>query len=365
MINFNKKIGLYLCCALTSINVAAEKVDSLQQVDNKEQRVEFGVEAITEGQWSLTNGHGAWANRLDANIGVKLWRGAKAEAAVMATYHAGKEVADGWQDFSNINAPNRPLRLIHFGLQQNLANDKVRLFFGVRQADEDYFNSPQAGLFTGASYGCLPTVNDNFHINVYPLSALGFHAEYNPLEQLTLKTTVYNGNAYDTVDRIFRFRPHADGVINLGSVTYEIPAENEEDLPATYVAGWNVGNHFRESTGNRHTQAGFWLIAEQPLPHLGRVQPVLGGSFSRQFKDPEVARTYWNAACSFGNLTRIGGTLAFGVSRAIYNEAHETDFETTFVLPIGKHFSIQPALHYLRTNGRKQVVGQMRVAFSL
>lgn len=328
-------------------------------------RISFGLEAVTEGQWNMTNGHGAWANRLDASLGVRLWRGARAEAAVMATYNAGKEVADVCQDFSNINAPNRPLRLIHFGLQQALLHGRIRLFAGVRQADEDYFCSPQAGLFTGASYGCVPTVNDNFHINVFPLSALGLHVEYDPVDNLTIKTTLYNGNAYDTVDRIFCFRPHADGVINLGSITYTLPTTADDDeLPATYTAGWNVGNHCREAVGGRHTQAGFWVVAEQPLCHLGRVQAVLGATLAKEFSDPEVAETYWNAALSLGNLTRAGGVLAVGVSRAYYREAHETDWEATFIMPLGKYFSLQPALHYFSTNGKRQVMGQLRVAFA-
>lgn len=327
-------------------------------------RVTFGLEAATEGQWNMTGGQGAWANRLDASLGVRLWRGAQAEAAVMATYNAGREVADVWQDFSNLNAPNRPLRLIHCGLQQTFAAGRVRAFLGVRQADEDYFCSPQAGLFTGASYGCVPTVNDNFHINVFPMSALGLHVEYDPVDNLTLKTTLYNGNAYDTVDRIFRFRPHTDGVINLGSMTYTRPAGGDE-LPATYTAGWNVGNHNRKNAAGRHTQAGFWLVAEQPVCRLGRVQTVLGATFAKEFSDPEVAETYWNAALSIGNLTRRGGTLAVGVSRAYYREAHETDMEVTYSMPLGKYFSVQPALHCFSTNGERQVVGQLRVALSL
>ncbi len=333
-----------------------------READEEGPRWEYGISAITEGQWNLKSGQGAWANRLDATLNVRLWRGARLETGIMATYRAGKEVADVHQDFSNINAPNRPFRLTHLGLQQRFAG-KVSLIAGVRQAEEDYFCYPMAGLFTGASYGCLPTINDNYHINVYPHSALGLHVEYEPLADLVIKTTVYNGNAYDTFHRIFRFRPRADGIINLGSVTYtRTRSSDPEALPAVYTAGWNVGNHYREATGNRHTQAGFWLVAEQPLLSLGRVHTSVSATYSREFKDPEVAKTYWNAALAFGGLTRRGGTLAFGVSRAYYHDARETDFETTFLMPLGSHFSLQPALHYLSSNGVKQVVGQLRVS---
>lgn len=330
-------------------------------------RVEYGVSAITEGQWNMTNGHGAWANRLDLGMGVTLWRGVRAEAAAMATCLKGNDTGAVMQDFSNINAACRPFRLIRFGLVQKLAGDRMSLFLGVKQADEDYFNSPQAGIFTGASYGCLPVVNDNYEANVFPLSALGFHAELAATDRLIVRTSLYNGRSYDTVDRIFRFRPHADGVMNLGSVTYSnggSEGEDDEMLPATYTAGWNVGNEAAEGNG-RCTQGGFWLTAEQPLPEIGRVQPAVGATYARQFHGTGEAREYWNVALSLGRLTRRGGTLAMGVSRAYYGSVHETDVETTFKMPLSGSFSLQPAFHFFRTSGKSQVVGLLRVAFEM
>lgn len=167
-----------------------------------------------------------------------------------------------------------------------------------------------AGISTGASCGCAPTVNDNFHINVFPLTSLGLHVTYQPIEPLTIQASLYNGIAYDTFHRSFRFRPHRDGVITLGSISYERPADNDEDFGATYLIGWNFGNHYRESTQRRHSQSGFWLTAEQPICHLGRVGVAVGATFAHEFKDPEVATGYWNGTLALNRLTRIGGTFA-------------------------------------------------------
>lgn len=239
------------------------------------------------------------------------------------------------------------------------------MFVGLRQADEDYFNTPMAGLSTGASCGCVPTVNDNFHINVFPLTALGLHITYTPTPQWLVQTTLYNGNAYDTLDRSFRFRPHADGIINLGSVSYTREGAHADDFSATYLVGWNFGNHYREGTQHRHSQVGFWATVEQPLAKVGRVGLAAAATVSHQFKDPEVAVGYWNGTLAANNLTRRGGTLALVLNRAYYNDAHETDTELTFAMPLGQYFTLQPAIHHYSTSGHKQWLGQLRVTVSL
>lgn len=368
MKNITKLKYLTRAFALPILWVVSQSVSEAQNdiiaVRPSTPRITYGLNAITEGQWNMTHQRGGWANRLDAELSIDLWRGATAEAAVLATYQPTAEVAEVWQDFSNINAPNRPLRLVHLGWQQRLSR-KVSLYLGLRQADEDYFCTPLASLSTGASCGCVPTVNDNYHINVFPLTALGLHLSYSPLEALTLQASLYNGNAYDTLDRSFRFRPHRDGVITIGSLTYERPAEADDDFGATYVLGWNFGNHYRSTTQRRHSQAGFWLTAEQPICRLGRVGMALGATVAYEFKDPEVAKGYWSATCALNHLTRKGGTLAFVFNRAHYHGAHESDLEATFVMPLGKYFTLQPALHHYSTSGQRQWLGQLRLSLSL
>ena len=349
---------LFLLCK-SALSAPTDTTDSI-----KPPVVSYNLTAITEGQWNMTTGRGGWANRLDAGLDARLWKGAKAQAHVLATYQPTDAVADVCQDFSNINAPNRPLRLVHFGIEQSIGTFSA--YVGLRQADEDYFCTPLAGISTGASCGCAPTVNDNFHINVFPLTALGIHLAYQPISRLTVQASLYNGIAYDTFNRSFRFRPHRDGIITLGSVSYEHPsAWGDDELSATYLLGWNFGNHYRETTQRRHSQAGFWLTAEQPVCHIGRVGMAIGATFAHEFKDPEVATGYWNGTLALNHLTRIGGTFALVFNRAYYHEAHESDLEATFSLPLGKYFTLQPAIHHYSTNGTRQWLGQLRVTLAL
>lgn len=110
---------------------------------------------------------------------------------------------------------------------------------------------------------------------------------------------------------------------------------------------------------------GYWITAEQPIGHLGRMGVALAATISHQFKDPETAKFYYNATLAMNNLTRRGGTLAVLVNRAYYSDAHETELEATFTHPLGKYFSLQPALHYYSTSGKKQMMGSLRVILNL
>lgn len=360
-------ISLWACLAspIFAQYTVTDSIDKEEQ-QAEDSRVKWELCAITEGQWNMTDGKGGWANRVDANLQVGLWQGATLSTGILSTYRPTEDVTEVMQDFSNINAQNRPLRLVHFGLEQKWKNFSA--FAGLRQADEDYFCSPIAGIATGASCGCVPTVNDNFVINVFPMTAMGVHFTYTPTTAWLAQVSVYNGKAYDTLNRSFRFRPHTDGILSLGSITYTpttADAANDNAFVPTYLLGWNIGNHQRDDTETKHTQVGYWITAEQPIGHLGRMGVALAATISHQIKDPETAKFYYNATLAMNNLTRRGGTLAVLVNRAYYSNAHETELEATFTHPLGKYFSLQPALHYYSTSGKKQMMGSLRVILNL
>lgn len=328
--------------------------------------MELGLSITTEGQWNMTERRTAWTNLLSLELDAPLWKGAQAEAQVISTYHTRGDMADVYQDFSNINADNRLLRVAHLGLQQTLAKGRLTLFAGLRQADADYFATPLASLLTGGTTGCYPVVSCNFDMNAYPFTALGLHAVYQPCDPWVIQASLYNGVAYDTFAHSFRFRPRTDGVLSLGSVCYTRTPTDRLAFNATYMAGWNVGNHFDSEMQRRHTQAGFWATIEQPLPlTMGRIHTALGATYAHEFSSPLACRNYFNVMTAFNQLTPIGGTLAIIFNRSYYNEAHESEWEMNVTMPIGQHFSIQPAIHHYSTNGARQWIGQLRVVYEL
>ena len=79
-------------------------VGAILQSTAQENRITWGVGVITEGQWNMTNGKGGWANRLQADFGVRLWKGSLFDISGLSTYSIGTPVADDRQGFSNIDA---------------------------------------------------------------------------------------------------------------------------------------------------------------------------------------------------------------------------------------------------------------------
>lgn len=353
---------LMICAVVTAIPIYAQ-TDSAEVA---EPRIGWQVEAISEGQWNMSNGSGNWANMLSVRIDARTWRGGTVEMGALATGHLEDGVVDDLQDFSNINAENRIFRLTHFGIGQRFAS-KFYVFAGLRQADEDYFNTDGAGIFTGSSYGCAPQIGENLCAGVYPEAALGVHLEYQPTEAWLLRASLYNGVASDRLNRQFRFRPGHDGMVNLGSVSYSPTFSSYFDSNGELAEGFLAPNYVIGYAADwQHHGGAVWASADQPLVRVGRAGLnlfAMGGVHIGQF---DAAHGHWSAALILDNVTQRGGTLAMGVSQAHYaGRMHETDFETTFEYPIFSWFSLQPALHVIRTGGETNVVGNLRLNISL
>lgn len=344
--------------------------------ETSEPRLKWHVDAVSEGQWNMKSGSANWMNMLSANAELATWRGGSLEIAALATGRIKDGIVDDLQDFSNINAENRGFRLTHLGIGQQIAG-KLYVYAGLREADEDYFNTDGAGIFTGSSYGCVPQAGENLAIGVYPEAALGLHFEYNPSDAWTIRTSIYNGVASDRLNRQFRFCPGSDGLVNLGSVSYS-PAfskyldENGETasgfLAPTYVIGYAAGWQYAEDESGTVRQNGgaVWASIDQPLTRIGRTCLNLFATGGVRIGQIDNARGHWAAALILGNVTHKGGTLAMGVSQAHYaDNVRETDIETTFEYPLLSWLSLQPALHVIRTDGTTNVVGNLRLAVSL
>lgn len=53
------------------------------------------------------------------------------------------------------------------------------------------------------------------------------------------------------------------------------------------------------------------------------------------------------------------------VNRAIYADGRETDVELTGSFPLCRHFTLQPAVHCINTNGRYTAATQLRAVVEL
>lgn len=376
------KSALLLCVAFLAVTVQAQP----DSVDTGDPCVKWHVDAVTEGQWNIKTGHANWVNMLSAGVEVSIWQGGSLEFGALATGSLKDGIVDDLQDFSNINVESRGFRLTHLGIGQQLS-EKLYIYAGLREADEDYFNTDGASIFTGSSYGCVPQAGENLALGVYPEAALGLHLEYRPTDAWIVSTTVYNGMASDRLNRQFRFCPGSDGLINIGSVSYS-PAISrylgdggepaDGFLAPTYVFGYVAGwQYLGAEAADDATEAAvpakqcrkggaLWASIDQPLMRVGRAGLNLFATGGVRIGQLDAARGHWAAALLLGNVTHRGGTLAMGVSQARYAEKlKETDFETTFEYPVLSWLCLQPALHVIRTDGKTNVAANLRLSISL
>ena len=324
----------------------------------QEGRFSWNIAAVSEGQWNMSDGATRWVGLVGADFGVRLWRGALFDVSLLSVYGAGSPVADDRQGFSNIDAENRALRLFHAGLSQRFFDGALTAFIGLKAADEDYFNTDLAGLFTGSSYGCVPTCTENQNIAVYPETALALHLEFNK-GGWTVRETLFGGAPSDRLDEQFCFRPGRDGLFNIGSLMYAWGGE--EFAPASYTLGYALTT---KGEGGR-SEFGVWGGVEQPLCRLWHSRLSFLAQGAGHFTDDAPCKGFWAAGLVVENITRSGGRVGVAVNRAYYIDGHETDVELTFDCPLGGGFSVQPAAHFIRTDGASAVVGQLRLCYEI
>lgn len=328
------------------------------------QRVEWDVTGTTEGLWNITDGKTGWCNLLEANAGIRLWKGAGLKLGAISTYGVNLPVANDLQAFSCLDAgPNKVFRLIQAGISQEIGSHFL-IYAGLRNIDMDHFTTPFTSLFTNASHGNFPILSANFPLATYPLAALCLHTEYSPTEGLLLRESVYNGVASDRLNRQFRVRPSQDGFFNIGSLSYFIG--EEEHHHGHYTIGYALGSSPTEEEPNRKTfNYALWSLVEQPFVHIG--QSHLAGIFQGGLspKRQSECRGYWGAGLILSKVSKHDYQFGIMVNRAFYANDRETDVELTGSFPICRYLTLQPAIHCINTNGSYTAATQFRAVIEI
>ncbi len=327
--------------------------------DDDKVEYHWNVIADSEGLWNMTAGRGAWNGLLTVEGGVSPWEDGMVEASAIASYTTGT-VIDDIQGVSNLDAgESRAFRLLKLGIGQQWGD--WTLFAGLRNIDYDYFTTNYTSFFTGSSYGNYPTLSINHLLPTYPLSALGIHAEYEPIDDIVIKESLYTGSASDRFDRQFRIRPADDGFFNIGSVTYTADAEDEDFTPASYMLSYSIAR-MPEEYGMQMHYALFGNI-EQPVVTVRGMQ--LGVMVQGSWCPGEPMCRGYTALAMLGEWR--GGMMAgIACNRVFAVDGDESDLEFTFSYPFLRYFTLTPSLHCVFTEGsRCNVVGMLRVSFAI
>lgn len=328
-------------------------------------RVSWGVTAMTEGNWNMSDGKTAWVNYLEADLNVALWKGAQFEGAAIATYAAGKLVENSLLGYSNIYTDeNKPFRLIQASIGQRIGS-LLYLSVGLRNIDIDYFTTPSTSFFTAPADADFPIISSNYPVATFPMSAIGGHLEVYPFEGFVAKVSVYNGVAHETFDTQFHFRPSAEGLFSIGSLSYEYKTKGEHS--ANYTLGYVYGKipgEGAEASFDRKT--GLWGLVEQPFLHWRGTQWCLLLQGAVMTRHTSGTHGYWGAGLTVNGISNRKMMAGFAVNRMHdHLEGNEVGMEHTWLVPLNNWLSIQPTLHFIYSHHRKDVVGLLRLSVSL
>lgn len=328
------------------------------------QKTEVTVSLTSEGGYNMTNRKANWVNLLEVGIGTPLGKDFILTANLIAIHNTRSQrekegISKDLQVFSNIEDENRALSLFSFGPTWQ-PSTYFKAFLGVRNVNLDYFTSPMTAVFTGSSQGIYPTLSENWSLLAnYPLSAMCMHLEWLLINNLHLKTSLYNGLASHEMTEVFRFRPKRDGIFYMAQLGYVEPSYSERQLGEYYI-GVAYGN---ASDGERKikNQRTVYGLVEQPL--VGeKLGLLLEGSMAPK---SQACHLYAGVGIVSGNLFKEEDSMGVMINRAIYAEGRETDIELTYCIPVTKYLTIQPCIHFIRTSGKSNQIGMLRLNISL
>lgn len=306
---------------------------------------EWSVNYTTEVQTAGGSAKLVGLLRLDAVVDI--CEALSIETAAFGIAKTGEERLMGdLQAFSNIEADNLPLALAVCGARWNMGKQHS-MFAGVRNVNEDYFNTSTASFFTNSSCGMVPTIGLNYPIANYPMASLGLHYLYESTP-IGVQASLYNGighNGFVGRESVFRFRPYYDGLFAMAQIEYRLRS-------SIYF----LGTSMRSDEGNLSTT--LWCYAEQAISHSLTVI----ASWSYAFDAQCACRYFFGCGAKYA---------ARGIDMGVFTDhtlvagIDEWATELTCMIHCNGHISIQPALHIVTTGPRTGCVGMIRMHISI
>lgn len=322
----------------------------------------IGLDYTTEMQTDFKGGAN-WVNLLRTSLSFPLARKLTLEAATVSVSETRTEpLLPDLQTFSNIEEADMPLAFALLGVQWEWG--KSSCFIGIRNLNEDYFNSPCTSLFTNSSCGIVPTLSFNFPLPNYPVAAVGLDYKWTD-ERWLVEFSLYNGTArsrFTGRENVFRFCPSTDGILGITSVSYR-QHESSYYLGSALYSRMSVGDAERseeptQPAEKREVNWVSWAYAEQRLGDSG-LWLLLHASVAPQVS--AGCRTFAGAGLVAHCGKTEGGCFA---DYARFTGSYEWTAELTWKIPCLKNGYVQPALHVICNPDLRAAAGLLRFGYA-
>lgn len=321
--------------------------------------IEVNINYTTEFFYGFAENKANWANILDVDFSRTLWRGGSVRLNLLSSDNLrasrGKEpIAPDLEIFSGIEEESASLSMFIFGISQHIGISDV--FLGVRNVNEDYFDTPWNSLFTSPSNGLYPCISEGYPLADAPRAALCLHSEMRFSPRWLYKSSLYNGVATGDWLKVFNFRPRKQGILAISELSY---TGREGSYVGSYHLGTVFGDCYDEERGEKVKNDSFWLLVEQPLylSQSGRtLQLLLQGGYSTT----GTCRGYFGAGAVWRGLLQSDDYIGLLAQRTFHKQGDETDWELTYAMRFGAA-QVQPALHLLFGGDKTRAIGVLKV----
>lgn len=330
----------------------------------------WGVEYDSEVQSDLKR-KANWVNLLSISYNTDIWRGGELDVQTVSVFKTRKNrILDDIQIFSNIEEKNLVLSLFIAGYKQ--AMDRLQIFGGIRNLNEDYFNDDLTSLFTNSSCGIFPTISLNFPVPDFPMSSIGIHVEYELDNKLALKSSVYNGVAgfvFSDSQSLFDINLNKNGFFNISQLTY---SEDEADKLLLV----NVGGLFHSAYSNitddrqnmlRKLNYTLWGSAEFGVISSDRVDISSLLQLSYASRHLNFCEFYGAAGFVAHNLVpmRVENKVGVVVNYASFQTVNEKGVELTWKVAAARWLTCQTSFHGIKTGHKYHQALMLRLSVGL
>ncbi|MBP7368204.1 MAG: carbohydrate porin [Paludibacteraceae bacterium] len=231
--------------------------------------------------------------------------------------------------------------------------------------DGNFAASEYGSAFINSSFGIPSTFAYNIPSPIFPFTALGLRLEWSLLENLLLKTAVYDGQPDDFESHPYRLNweiSQKEGFLSISEIEWN------KSLLKNRNGSYKIGLYYHQSTDSlniKQKNNGVYLIADQEI----NKNTSAFAQLSVSPKNKNRHYLYAGAGINQKGIFRKNSNdlLGFGIAYAAlknFDKKGETAFELTYQYCFNEHFILQPDLQYiLHPAGTEETINNTFVGF--
>ncbi|MBP8945799.1 MAG: carbohydrate porin [Paludibacteraceae bacterium] len=258
--------------------------------------------------------------------------------------HGGQPTAHfvgDYQGVSNIEASNHTY-LYELWYEQKFK--KVKGIIGLQDLNVNYAASEYGSLFINSSFGIPSTIAYNIPSPIFPLTALGFHLEWQPTQYFKWKAAIFDGTPEGFENFHLKWKLNKqNGFLNITEMEWN--KSFQENRSGIYKIGAYYHNS-RDSMQHTQENKGFYFVGDQTVnKHVGIFSQIAASPASKN-SNP----FYLGLGFNYKGIGKKRQEDVFGLALAyasLKNRRDEATIEMMYQFVINKHISLMPDIQYV------------------